>query len=169
MSTEIDLYSTHIEYLIEIFKFKGKTNKIIEFGTGFFSTEFFINNGKEVTSIEMQSEDWYNQVKSKFEEKENWIIHKCLGPYTFMNLDIYQNTDFCFVDGHGDSRPECINFMIENNCPIIVSHDTEENGYGWERVKNKENYKTHTFKKHKNWTTIWTSDNELYENMINFL
>jgi len=162
MNEEIDLYSTHIEFLEFIFKHKGKLNKIIEFGSGLFSTDFFIKNGKKVISIEMQSENWFNQVKSKFINENHWTIHFSIGPFNFVNLKFYDETDFCFVDGHGDSRPECINFMMEKNCPIIVSHDTEEPSYGWTRVKNEKNYKSLTFKKYKNWTTIWTTDEELY-------
>lgn len=163
MNQDIDLYSTHIEFLDLIFEHKGKVDKIVEFGSGFFSTDFFIKKGKEVISIEMQSENWYNQVKSKFTDEINWTIYLSLGPLNFINLEFYNDTDFSFVDGHGDSRPECINLMMTKNCPIIVSHDTEEPGYGWTRVKNEKNYQTLTFKKYQNWTTIWTTDEKLYE------
>jgi predicted O-methyltransferase YrrM len=158
---DIDLYSTHIEFIKEIFKLKGILNKVVEFGTGNYSTQTLIENSNEVISIEMQSKEWYEEMKNKFEKAQNWKIIESIGPYTYENLDLYDNTDFCFVDGHGDSRPECINMMISKKCPIIMSHDTEEEGYGWKRVISDDYYSI-TFKKYKNWTTLWTLDINLY-------
>ena len=160
---KIDLYSTHLEYLNEIFKLKGKINSTIEYGTGNYSTGLLIENSLNCISIEMQSEDWYNQMVEKFGNKNNWKHFLKLGPMTWTEIEFPNSIDFGFVDGHGGSRPECINFLMSKNCPIIVSHDTEEPGYGWNRVIENNSYKKMVFKKSKNWTTIWTTDDEVYE------
>jgi hypothetical protein len=51
--------------------------------------------------------------------------------------------------------------MMDKDCEIIVAHDTEQPTYGWNRVKLDNRYKRFDFKKHKSWTTIWTTDEEL--------
>ena len=53
--------------------------------------------------------------------------------------------------------------MMDLKCPIILSHDTEEPGYNWHRVNTDNEYKKIDFKKYKNWTTLWTNDNSLFE------
>lgn len=160
---EIDLYSTHLEFINSIFEFKGKLNNIVEFGCGDYSTKLLIDNGNNILTIEMQSEDWYEKIKEKFKNFKNWKFLKLIGPYNFFNATYPESIDFSFVDGHGDSRPDCINLMMKYKCPIIMTHDTEEPGYKWFRVENKDNYKKMTFTKYRNWTTIWTLDSSLYD------
>lgn len=162
----IDLYSTHLEYLSYIFDVKGKLKNIVEFGMGNFSTKLLIQNGENVTSIEMQSEDWYENMKKKFSQNENWKHYKSIGPFTYTSISFPDHIDMAFVDGHGDSRPECINFMMERGCPIIISHDTEEPGYRWNLVKNNQNYKKIQFTKYVNWTTVWTTDDVVYNYLL---
>jgi hypothetical protein len=158
----IDLYSTHQEYLKKIFEYTGKLNNVLEFGMGNYSTEVLINNAEKVTSIEMQHQEWYNMMVDKFKEAKNWNSYLLLGPHEYLKLEYNEGIDLAFVDGHGETRPECINLMVEKNCPIIVSHDTEASMYGWDRVK-AEGYNKIDFKKHPNWTTLWTKDQGLYE------
>lgn len=164
----MDLYSTHIEYLTEIFRFKGKLEKVIEFGMGNYSTKLLIENSLNITSIEMQSEEWYNKMVSEFGTFSNWTHYKLIGPYEFKKLT-YEKFDMAFVDGHGDSRPECINLMMSIRCPIIFSHDTEEPGYGWVRVDTNNEYYKLEFKKHQNWTTLWTTDISIFEKMKKYI
>ena len=162
---DIDLYSTHLKYLNDIFNIKGKLKNIVEFGTGYYSTELLINNGLDVMSIEMQSEEWYNSVKNKFSYYKNWKCYNLIGAFEFNNIEYPENIDMSFVDGHGDSRPECINMMMEKNCPIIVAHDTEEPGYRWDKVKNDLGYDKLDFKEYVNWTTLWTKDKYLLDQL----
>jgi hypothetical protein len=46
--------------------------------------------------------------------------------------------------------------------PYIVSHDTEEKGYGWERVLNNREYHKLTMRDFNNWTTLWTTDTQVF-------
>jgi hypothetical protein len=164
----MDLYSSHLEYLQEAFKFKGKLNNVIEFGMGNYSTKLLIDNANNITSIEMQSEEWYEKIVSQFGNIKNWNHHKLIGPFEFKNIK-YGYFDMAFVDGHGESRPECINLMLDIECPIIFAHDTEENGYGWDRVRENKDYNKITFKKHQNFTTLWTKDHALFNHMNNII
>jgi hypothetical protein len=163
----VDLYGTHQEYLKAVVDFKGKFSNSVEFGMGDFSTSFLIENSDKCTSIEMQSSEWYTKMVDKFGKNEKWTPYSMMGPMEFLKIQYDQPIDFAFVDGHGDSRPECINFMMEKKCPIIMSHDTEAETYGWKRVL-KNDYKKLDFTKHENWTSLWTLDKELYDYMCDF-
>lgn len=164
---KVDLYSTHLEYINSVFEFKGSLKNIVEFGMGNYSTELLINNGDNVISIEMQSDEWYDKMVDNFSDKKNWTSYKLIGPYTFKEINYPEFVDMSFVDGHGGSRPDCINFMMDMGCPIIFSHDTEEPGYQWYRVKDNTNYKKIEFKKYSNWTTVWTTDIKLFDFLSN--
>jgi hypothetical protein len=164
--TQIDAYSTHLEYIQEIFNFKGRLNTVVEFGMGNYSTGLLIENADNIISIEMQSDEWYNKMVENFSIKENWKHYSLIGPFEFTKINYPEQIDLSFVDGHGGSRPECINYLMDKNCPIIVSHDTEEPGYRWNLVNDNNSYKRIDFKKYTNWTSIWTTDYDLYNNFI---
>jgi prepilin-type processing-associated H-X9-DG protein len=159
-----DPYGTHLDLLRAIFKFTGKQKNVVEFGMGNFSTELLLENSTNLISIEMQSEDWYEKMFEKFKNKPNWRSLKLIGPLQFMSCD-FKNTNLAFVDGHGESRPECVNLMFNNNVPVVIAHDTEMGSYGWSRVKELPDYKKFIFKKHENWTTVWTTNIALCEHL----
>lgn len=156
----VDPYSTHLELLQKVFGGIGKQKNVVEFGMGNFSTEFLLNYSENLVSIEMQSEDWFNKTKEKFSNYKHWKPLKLIGPYAFMSC-IFEHTDFAFIDGHGESRPECVNLMFKNNVPVIIAHDTEAGSYGWTRVEQPSNYYSFVYKKHENWSTLWTTNCEL--------
>jgi len=164
--TQIDAYSTHLEYLQGIFNSKGRLKNVVEFGMGNYSTGLLIKNADNVISIEMQSDEWYEKMVENFRDEKSWTHHKLIGPFEFTKIKYPDRIDLSFVDGHGDSRPECINYLMDKNCPIIVSHDTEEPGYRWGKVNNNISYKRIDFKKHTNWTSLWTTDDDLYNYFI---
>lgn len=164
----IDLYGSHKEYLLEVVKFKKRFSNALEFGMGNYSTKILIENSDKCVSVEMQSPAWFNEMLEKFQHNKNWTPHFRMGATEFLNITYDDFYDFCFVDGHQDSRPECVNFMMSKKCPIIMSHDTESvEYYGWDRVL-KNDYKRVDFKKHPNWTSLWTLDQNLYDHMCNF-
>jgi hypothetical protein len=161
----MDRYSTHMEHIRKIYSLIEKPKYVVEFGCGNYSTEFLINNSGRGISIEMQSSDWYNNIKNKFKYHSHWEFAEAIGPWEFSDSLFKENIDLSFVDGHGDTRPECINLMMEKGCPIIISHDTEEPCYGWERVETNNEYKRLDFKKYHPWTTLWTTDINLLNNI----
>lgn len=162
----VDSYSTHREYLAEVFKIKGEIATVLEFGTGNYSTGLMIENSEKCISIEMQSAVWYEKMVGRFSGSKNWERHLSIGPMKWMGIDLPDTIDLGFVDGHGESRPECINYLMAKGCPIIICHDTEEPGYGWDRVKHDKAYRQIVFKKHDNWTTLWTTDVTVHDHFV---
>ena len=130
----------HLPMLRAIFGLLGgRIRNVIEFGPGVYSTPFFLERGCSVFSVEMQSEEWYNKVSG---ENPQLTIGFYPGPLTFLenspDLSWYQ---FAFIDGHIESRPECINACFDACIPIVATHDYEDPVYGWERVKVPGNYR----------------------------
>jgi hypothetical protein len=160
----MDRYSTHLNLMTKVFQYKN-IETALEFGMGNFSTNFLIENTKsKVTSIEMQYEEWFNDIYSKFSINPKWNGILSLGPNDFQNLKYESKYDFVLVDGHGDTRPECVNFS-SNFCDTIIAHDTEaEHVYGWSRV-NLPNFYTLEDRNQEPWTKVWTKD----EALIKFL
>ena len=158
-------YATHIPLLTKLFEFKD-CPVVFEFGTGFASTPFFLNHALTLVSLEMQSEEWFEKVRSTIQPHAHvdWQLSCRLGPesYDYL-LESKERFDLLFVDGHGESRPECINAGFDLKIPHIVVHDTEYPGYGWERVRQPEHYYCYIFKEFANWTSLYTLDKDLYD------
>ena len=161
-----DAYATHLSFLEIIFKHTGKLNNIFEYGCGYNSTPYLIKNCNKLISIEMQSEEWFEKIKIL----PSSDVRLMLG---YQNYDyitkIGEKFDMVFVDGHGSTRPECINESIKLKIPYIVAHDTEEASYGWNRVYDSTDYKQYNYKKYKNWTTLWTTDQSFYDSVKDFI
>jgi hypothetical protein len=165
---EINGYSNHL-VLIDFLFNKRKIENVFEYGCGFGSTPYFCKMAKDVVCVEMQYEDWFWKVRNDLKSKySNLEIHFSLGGH---NWDYAKKTnqkyDLIFADGHGDSRPDCINLGFEMNVPYIISHDTEEKGYKWERVMMPNDYQSFTLKMFNNHTSIWTNDKSLIEDLKN--
>ena len=158
-------YSTHIHYIKKIYSIIEKPRFVVEFGCGDFSTGFLIKNSKNGVSIEMQSLEWYNRIKSQFKDCENWQFLEAIGPWNFLDFEFPEKIDLAFVDGHGDSRPECVNLMMDKQCPVIISHDTEEPYYRWELVNVNKGYERIDSKIYTPHTTLWTTNKELIKKL----
>ncbi len=128
-TVSLDPTATHLPILREILA-TGKVKKVLEFGCGLFSTKQFVDAGCEVTAIEMQNEDWYRRVKDALPSVN---LHLCLGPMAWKELPLDDRYDLIFVDGHGDSRPDCM-MWAKDHTDLIVAHDTEHPYYQWERA-----------------------------------
>ena len=63
----MDSYATHLPILKNIFD-KNSIKNVFEFGCGNNSTLFFEKKCDEVIAIEMQNEDWYQEIKKKVME-----------------------------------------------------------------------------------------------------
>jgi hypothetical protein len=160
----MDPYRTHIPVLETIFKTKN-INSVLEFGMGYNSTPFFLERCKNVTSIEMQQKEWFDKITSEYSKTyKDWKHHLSIGPFAAFSLQevMTQNYDLVFVDGHGDSRPECINAFF-NKAEIIVAHDAEEPGYRWNLVNKPDNYNQYLFARLNPFTLIYSKDFDLIE------
>jgi hypothetical protein len=107
---------------------------VVEFGLGLFSTELLLTHCQEVMSVEMQSSEWYRRMVAMYHPRHAWNPVLALGPYAFLGISYPKAIDLILVDGHGESRPEVVNFAFRLGCKMVIAHDTEEAGYGWERV-----------------------------------
>lgn len=159
----MDKYATHLPVLEKVFEY-SKPNRIFEYGMGLYSTKLLLEKaGKKgmVTSVEMQSLEWYKQCCNHFSEDKRWTSICDIGPYYRMGLP----ADLIFVDGHGDSRPECVTAAGIMKCPIIIAHDTEAVTYGWERVNLPPEYHSIQIldKETGIGTTVWALDKGLIE------
>ena len=156
----MNLYTTHLPVFEKIFSVK-KISKILEFGLGFGSTPFLLDNCDHLTSIEMQSKDWYDKVYSELIHKKNWRSYLALGPFEFKNIDAINETyDLVFVDGHGDSRPEIINYFF-GKCNTIITHDFETPGYRWNLIDQPEDYSRFVYTSLDPHTAVFTKDNDI--------
>lgn len=147
----MDPTSTHLPILNRLLAEK-KVKDVLEFGCGLFSTKLFIEKGCNVTSIEMQHEEWATKVKENL-PKVDLIL--ALGPMEWVKhvAQLKDRYDLIFVDGHGDSRPECM-MWAKARTDLIVAHDTEHSYYCWDRA-DMDGWKKTEYKDLTPWTTVW--------------
>ena len=156
----IDRYTTHIPAFRDIFAAR-EFDRILEFGLGHGSTPFLLENCSHLTSVEMQSEEWYERVVSSLGERKNWKPIMSIGPFGFLELPIFdQPYDLVFADGHGDSRPEVIS-KYSGLCDTIVTHDFETPSYRWNLINLDDSYKCFVYKALDPWTAVFTRDSSL--------
>lgn len=148
----LDPTATHLPVFEKLFE-KYPIKTVLEFGCGEFSTSFFIQHASYVTAIEMQSEDWYKRVKKAHPSVD---LRLALGPFKWKEQPLMSHYDLIFVDGHGDSRPECINWA-QDRTDIIVAHDTEHPYYRWELVDVK-GFTKHVYDELSPTTTVWVRE-----------
>lgn len=163
---EIDPYSSHLPVFKHLFQLK-KFSRILEFGLGFGSTPFFLENCDFLTSIEMQSENFYKKVYEVLKDDLKWDPKLAIGPEKFHDCDIsFESYDLVFVDGHGDSRPEVINHFF-GKCSTIVTHDYETSSYRWHLIQKPNDYKIFVCNENEPYTAIFTKDLKLYKAILN--
>lgn len=153
----MDKYSTHIPIFEKLFQLK-KYSKILELGLGFGSTPFLLKNCDTLTSVEMQSKEWYEKVFEALKSESKWNPQLALGPFAFQDLSaINEKYDLVFVDGHGDSRPEAINYFFDK-CDTIVTHDFETSSYRWHLIQKPHHYEMIVYDSLNPFTAIFTKD-----------
>lgn len=156
----MDAYSTHIPVFEKLFATK-KFSRILEFGLGFGSTPFLLEHCDHLTSIEMQSKEWYEKVHLELKNNPKWESHVAIGPFEFQKLGIAEESyDLVFVDGHGDSRPEIINRFF-GKCNTIVTHDFETASYRWHLIKKPSEYEEFVHTALNPYTAIFTKDQQV--------
>jgi len=159
----MDAYATHIPVLSAVFEAR-KFNKILEFGMGNNSTPLLVDRSQEsVVSVEMQQQSWYEKmIDHDLSKNSKWTPILCLGAFAiFENREIMDNNyDLVFVDGHGDSRPECINHFFGKS-KVIIAHDVETSSYRWNLVNIPESYKMFYFGHLNPATAVYSNDFEL--------
>ena len=109
-------YASHLPVLKLIYSLRNYYN-VLEFGCGNYSTKYFIYNCKNVTSIEMQNEQWFNKIKTEVNDNTFYMPKKEGVEWLKNTKDIY---DLILVDGI--NRVDCINASF-GRTDIIVLHD----------------------------------------------
>lgn len=172
---EINDYSNHIDFFLKLFEYK-KFKSVFEYGCGFGSTTFFLDKCERVIALEMQEESWYEKVKDGLKAHKNYkkLDLRCdLDDNSIHHLRSasisYGRPDLVFVDGI--HRGDCINLAFELGHKYIVTHDTEDMvyPYGWDKINVPKGYFVYNFKKYRNWTTIFTNDEKLYNYLVDWM
>lgn len=145
----MDATATHLPILEKMLE-KHQYKKVLEFGCGLFSTKFFIDHGCDLISVEMQNEDWMHAVHSHYPKAD---IRLALGPDAWRELNLEGKYDMIFVDGHGDSRPECMEWA-KDHTDLIIAHDTEHPYYRWWEA-DMSGFNVTEYKDTPPWTTVW--------------
>lgn len=145
----LDPTATHLPTFEWLFQ-KYQIKSVLEFGCGMFSTAMFVNAGCKVTSIEMQNQSWFDKVKAELPDVD---LRLALGPYEWEKEALEPRYDLIFVDGHGDSRPECL-MWAKDHTDLIVAHDTEHPYYGWDRA-DMGGFSVSVHRDLSPWTTVW--------------
>jgi len=154
-------YGTHKPVLEAILK-HTKIEKVLEFGMGRFSTDFFLGKVKKLVSIEQQNQHYYDMYSKKYTDRNDvdfmFLPGPAYGPEWLRKSK--SEFDLIFVDGDAEGRPLAINEAFKKT-KIIVSHDTESKMYQWDNIKVPSGWKVVEFKKTIPWTTVWTKDKKL--------
>jgi len=159
-------YETHAPVLNFLMK-ELVPLRILEFGLGNYSTPILLSGIAKVESIEMQSQEWFDLIRIKFKDKENWCPYIALGPFEYKKIPLGIKYDFILVDGHGDSRWDCVNSMFSKS-DVIVAHDTETASYNWDRIVCKDGFEKITYKKLNPYTSIWANNKDLIQKLKKF-
>jgi hypothetical protein len=146
----LDPTATHLPVWDVLFS-DHKIKDVLEFGCGLFSTQAFVARGCNVTSIEMQHREWFDKIKDAIPSVD---IRLALGPQTWRDEPLKDRYDLIFVDGHGDSRPDCL-MWAKDRADIIVAHDTEHDYYDWARA-DMSGFDVKLFDDLSPTTTVWT-------------
>jgi hypothetical protein len=149
-------YETHAP-ILKLLMEEIKPKQILEFGLGNYSTPILFSDGATVESIEMQSQEWFDLISIKFKDKTNWTPYFAMGPFEYRKIKLKDRYDLVLVDGHGDSRWDCVNMMFGKS-DVIVAHDTEQPTYNWDKIQEKEGYVKITYKKLRPYTSVWTNN-----------
>lgn len=159
----VDAYSTHAE-LTSGYIHKANPQIVFEFGPGLYSTQMFVNHCKRIVSVEMQSAEWYETVRKRYDGAPGFSLVLMLDPWLGCDLlrGIDTRFDLVFVDGHGHSRERQV---IEgySKATSIIAHDTEAVCYGWGRLPLPAGWYGVEVREHIPWTTFLTQDKNLYE------
>jgi hypothetical protein len=164
MSTE-QFYS-HSNVLKKVISALPRTSRALEFGCGTgenCSTKLLSDNFLFLTSIEMNSKEWYEKIKSSF-ELDNLIY--CPGAFEWKKLELLSDFySLIFVDGHEDSRWDCVNWAFDRT-DIIVVHDTEEKLYQWNKIIMPIGWSRIDVVSERPWSTVFTKVKDVEKVLI---
>jgi hypothetical protein len=138
-----DNFCSHLPVLEKICSTFNIKN-LLEFGPGNYSTKLFVSKCETVLSIEQDSQDWYEKMKSEV-ASPNWQIRFCKDINPLLIFDEFDKAgkkfDLVFSDGACETRCLIANLAMERNVPLVLLHDAEKiNYYKWNLLDIPENY-----------------------------
>jgi len=113
--------SSHMAIIIEFLKLV-KPLRILEFGTGLFSTDVFLKNCDNVTSIETCRE-WHDLIKMRFCQYSDWKLKLIESPLNYLKKMRFKY-GLIFIDTAELLRADLINESFKHADSIIV-HDSQ--------------------------------------------
>lgn len=150
-------YASHLP-LLKNLKTLTDYQTVLEFGCGLYSTKFFVENCKQVWSVENMHEDWASEVRSKIKGSNVIYLKGLEAVESFRHSKA--NYDLIFVDG--TNRQECVNVSF-GRTPLIVVHDLgfKQIKTGWLRSVKKNDYKLFVTYYANPPTALFANDSEL--------
>lgn len=157
--------SSHMPILIEFIN-NFTPNKILEFGSGYFSTKLFKDNCKRYTAIEITSRIWYNEILKKY-KADTWE-YKFARDHDKALEYLYGTYDLIFVDC-SEPRIKVVNPCFYHTENLII-HDTqlhwtkhiivpeEFRVFKFTQFPVIYKYKRKDAYAHRPWTTLFTSN-----------
>ena len=160
--------SSHMPILLAFIE-KFKPKKIIEFGSGYFSTKVFRDNCEKFKAVEITSRIWFNIISKKY-KREGWE-YKLARTHKEAMDELYGTFDLIFVDC-SEPRIEITNASFYHTENLIV-HDTQL--YWTKKINVPNTFRIFKFKQfpvvytykrkdafaHRPWTTLFTSNREV--------
>jgi hypothetical protein len=163
--SKIHRFNTHLPVLEWLFS-KYEINNVIEFGMGMGSTPFLLDRCKKLVSIEMQSQEWYENISTKFYDRKSFTPLFLEGPDKAVELfDGINDIDLVFVDGHKETRWLLTNMAMERS-KIVVTHDTESKLYEYEKISVPDGWHRADIKDLHPWTTIFIKDKHIIDELL---
>jgi hypothetical protein len=163
--------STHLNVLHDAINI-AEVKNAIEFGGGYWSTSLLLNTCDSVTTIEQgqhvpeeMNDAWANKLKELYRNNRKWNFIKSSGSHDWKTL-LLNKCDMAFVDGFPTARHEVLQYFIDQDCPIIVAHDTEHDGFEWSKVDNKKYTRIDYCGYKENKTSLWTKDANLISKIL---
>lgn len=117
---------------------------VVEFGGGCFSTDFFLESGCKLTTIE-HDDGWWRTLKSWYDRYPKWhCYHIPPEPQQIADLSSYfmLREDILFIDGVVPSRKHSLDHF-HHIADTIIIHDSEnfcEHGYD---IRHLDRFPTH--------------------------
>ena len=166
--------SSHMPILMEFIE-EFKPRKVLEIGSGMFSTNLFLKYCGKIKSIEVANKIWFNFLRKNLRLDER-INHVFVDDYKIAINNILGTYKLIFIDCC-NPRHQIINHCFKHS-KTIICHDTQLH---WtKKIKIPEEFEEIKFTqypvKYKNhrrdafadrpWTTLFTADEKVYNHFM---
>jgi hypothetical protein len=152
--------------ILEFITSNIECNRAFEFGMNRYSTNLLSDRFKNIISVEMNDQNWYEEMR-EVQFPPHVDLQIALGKKSA--IDILKSIDgklsCVIVDGHSDNRWECINASFDKT-DIIIAHDTEIHSYNWDLVKKPKEFLWIDIKEYNPWTSVLTTNKDLILSIV---